>query len=321
MEFEMRTDLQKMSPKVIEYNYGELKEQLSKNLAKYNNLIVEEDGIKEAKADRAALNKLKETIENKRKEVKKQFLKPYENFETSVKEIVGMIQEPIQAIDEQIKVFEELKREKKRQTIKRYYLEIIGEFKELIPIEKVWNSKWLNATYRLDDIEKELKEVVLDVENSLQSIEELNTEFKEQVKDKFFQTLSIQKALQENTRLKEQARKQKELEQKQAERKKAEAELAIQRKAELEALQKEEGQKKETIQIQPSFIQPQPQPKIEPTPVQEQKKSEAQSLQSKVQEQDEEVQEIDFRVWVTKNQKKALRTFLIGNGIKYGKVN
>ena len=69
MEFQIRTDLA-VIPKTIEFNFAEIKKELAGNLEKYQNMVVTEDAIKDAKADRAKLNKLKEAIEKKRKEIK-----------------------------------------------------------------------------------------------------------------------------------------------------------------------------------------------------------------------------------------------------------
>ena len=75
MEFIMKTDLKQM-PDKIEFNYEEMKAEFSKKLVHYNTLVVTEDSIRDAKADKAALNKLKEAIETRRKEIKKTYLLP-----------------------------------------------------------------------------------------------------------------------------------------------------------------------------------------------------------------------------------------------------
>ena len=69
MEFKMLTDLSVL-PQKIEFNFEELKADLIPKLDYYKNLVVSEDGIKEAKADKANLNKLAKAIDDKRKEVR-----------------------------------------------------------------------------------------------------------------------------------------------------------------------------------------------------------------------------------------------------------
>ena len=75
MEFLIKTDLSVM-PEKIDFNFDEMKTELSEKLEKYNALVVTEDSIKDAKSDRANLNKLKTAIDDKRKEIKKLCLAP-----------------------------------------------------------------------------------------------------------------------------------------------------------------------------------------------------------------------------------------------------
>ncbi len=292
MELIIKTDLQAF-PAVIEYNHEELKSELSEQLQKYKNIVVTEDSIKEFKADKANLNRLKTALEDKRKEVKKQCLQPYENFEKNIKELVMLIEEPIKVIDSQLKEIENKKKEEKANEIEKIYYENIGVFEPLVPLSKVFNSKWLNTTYKLNDIISEIKELKIKLESDLQIIEGLNSEFEQQIKDKFFKTLDISKALQENTRLKEFKEKQKMMEQ----------------QKERQVRQFLEQQAKET-QNQKVKVEQQ---KIE----EEQQQIEERQLE---QQSTENLQVLDFRVWVTSMQKMLLKEFLVENNIKYGRV-
>ena len=89
MEFVMGNSLETL-PKTIDFNFEDLKTELGRSLSYYNGLVVTEDDIKSAKDDRAKLNKLREALENKRKEVKKECMAPYTDFENKVKELVGL---------------------------------------------------------------------------------------------------------------------------------------------------------------------------------------------------------------------------------------
>lgn len=102
--------------KAIEWNYEELKAELSQKLEQYKGLVYTEDQIKEAKADRAKLNALATAIDDKRKQIKKQCLQPYEQFEAQIKDLLAVIKEPVALIDSQIKGYEE---EKSKRSLKR----------------------------------------------------------------------------------------------------------------------------------------------------------------------------------------------------------
>ena len=116
MEFVMGNSLEAL-PKTIDFNFEELKTQLASSLELYTGLVVTEDGIKSAKEDRAKLNKLREALETKRKEVKKECMAPYTDFEGKVKELVGLIDKPIAAIDGQLKGYEDKRRSEKREAV------------------------------------------------------------------------------------------------------------------------------------------------------------------------------------------------------------
>jgi hypothetical protein len=189
--------------KPIEFNFDELKQQLTERLKFYNTITYGEDELRTAKTDRAALNKFKDAIETRRKEIKAQCLKPYEEFEKKIKEIVRMIDEPINLIDSQIKVFENKAKEEKRAEILKFYEGNIGDLKDLLPLIKLWNEKWLNATVSMKAVQDEITETITKVKNDLEVISGLKSEFEFQIKDIYLQKLDLSAALQEKTRLEE----------------------------------------------------------------------------------------------------------------------
>lgn len=82
-------------------NLEELRKWLIPKLEFYKSLVVTEDDIKSAKAEKASLNKLKKAIDDKRKEIKKAYLEPYQIIEEECRKLLEMIDEPIKAIDSQ----------------------------------------------------------------------------------------------------------------------------------------------------------------------------------------------------------------------------
>ena len=75
----------------VAWNYEEVKAEVEASLAQYKDRAYTPETIGGAKADRAALNKLADVLAAKRREVKAQYLAPYENFERQCKEVEGMI--------------------------------------------------------------------------------------------------------------------------------------------------------------------------------------------------------------------------------------
>jgi hypothetical protein len=264
----------------IEFNHEEIKAELAIQLKKYDNLVYSESNIKEAKNDRSTLNKFKDAIETRRKEIKKACLKPYEDFESKIKEIVAMIDKPILAIDTQVKTFEQLKKDEKLDGIKQVYADRVGDLAQLVPFDKIYNPRWLNATYKGTDIENEIIDLFTRIDNDLRVIDELQSEYDLQIKDAYLNNFDLTTALQEKTRLEEQAAKM-------AEYKRIENEKHIQMKP-------------EQHEIEEPIIKPDPEP--EPP------------------KQEPAVYQLDFRVWGTREQLSGLQNYLRTNGLKYGKV-
>lgn len=216
MEFVMGNSLAAL-PKTIDFNFEQLKGQLAISLETYTGLVVTEEGIKAAKEDRAKLNKLREALETKRKEVKKECMAPYTDFENKVKELVGLIDKPIAAIDGQLQVFEEQRRQTKREAVQAIYDDTAGELRGLLSFEKVWEDSWYNVGVSLKKIREAITAKEAKVASDLEVLSTVESEFTDAVKLKYLEKMDLSAALAERARLQEQAARLREYEgQKQA---------------------------------------------------------------------------------------------------------
>lgn len=211
MEFVMGNSLEAL-PKTIDFNFEELKTQLASSLELYTGLVVTEDGIKSAKEDRAKLNKLREALETKRKEVKKECMAPYTDFEGKVKELVGLIDKPIAAIDAQLKTYEEQRRSDKRAAVKEIYDETIGTLYPLLPFDKLWRDEWYNTGVSMKKIRDAIIAAEFKAASDLEVLATVESEFAEAVKIKYLEHLDLNEALLERARLQERAKRLREYE-------------------------------------------------------------------------------------------------------------
>jgi ClpP class serine protease len=129
----------------ITFNKAELMGEIKNRVAKYEGVKYGEEEIKEAKGDRATLNKFREAMEDRRKEIKAWWNEPYIRFEKDVKEVLELIDKPIKEIDEQIKGYEERKKEEKKVSIQGIYNASVGVYEELLPLSRILNMKWLKG--------------------------------------------------------------------------------------------------------------------------------------------------------------------------------
>lgn len=188
---------------VIEFNYDDLQQWITEQVQNYQNLVYTDETIKNAKEDRAKLNKFRESIDAARKDVKKRYLEPYENFEAKVKDLLKLIEEPTKAIDTQVKAYEEKTKEAKRIEIESYYNANIGDLATLLSFEKIFNSKWLNATVTMKSVETEIDNIIAKVKFDIATIKDLKSEWELTLLDTYLNTLDISTALREKTRLEE----------------------------------------------------------------------------------------------------------------------
>ena len=189
----------------LSFNFEELKQELKTQLKKYENIVVTDE--LSAKADRATLNKFKKAIEDKRKEVKKEFLKPYEEFELKIKEIVALIDKPIKTIDEQLYTMREIENAKKQEKIIIIYKSLVGDYKDLFSIDKFYDRKWLNKTYKIIDIQKELSEKIEKAKKDFALLKDMKLSNEKEAINEFLNTLSLQNAIEINKKIAEQQEK------------------------------------------------------------------------------------------------------------------
>lgn len=184
--------------KAIEWNYEELKAELSQKLEEYKGLVYTEEQIKEAKADRAKLNALATAIDDKRKQIKKQCLQPYEQFEAQIKDLLAVIKEPVALIDSQIKGYEEEKKQKKLEEVKALFEKLkdaAGEELEFVSFEQMFEDKFLNASLSLKMVETVINNKFNAIKHDINTIAELK-DYAFEATEVYKETLNLNTALE-----------------------------------------------------------------------------------------------------------------------------
>lgn len=184
---------------VIESNFEEIKEALGLQMTAYLELELNEGNIKERKADLATLRKIRKAVDDRRKEVKKTFNKPYEEFESKVKEVLAVIDEPINMIDTGLKGFEEKRVAEKIEHAKAIHAEQVGEFAEYLPFSASYKNTWKNATCSDNEIISDIQEQVVKIKNDLNVIKGLHSEIEEQLLEAYKTTGNLAAVVQKNT--------------------------------------------------------------------------------------------------------------------------
>lgn len=260
--------------KEIKWNNEELKAEIAEKVKDYKNLVYTDNQIKEAKSDRAKLNKLVKALEDKRKEVKKECLQPYEKFESQIKEVIAIVNEPIALIDGQVKEYEEQKKKEKQEQIEKLFEE--KNIFDWLKLEKIFDTKWLNATSSISKIESEIDEKVAKIDAEISTLQSLK-EFSFEAIETYKNCLDLSLAIAEGQRLAD------------IQKRKEEA------KKEEEARKEQAAIEKELPFNEPEVVQIENQQEQEETPV---------------------IYTVSFKAKMTIEQSKALREFCKNSGIE-----
>ena len=194
--------------KAIDFNFDEIKTELVDKVEVYQHVIYMDDNIKDAKSDRAELNRMKKTLNDKRIEIQKEFMKPFDGFKTRIDELIGYIDKAVANVDTQVKEYEAKTKAEKEKTIRERF-DLSNTF-EWLKFEQIFDSKWLNASTSTGTIENEINMILSTIETNLKSLKGLEYEF--EATEQFKRTLSLAEALNENSRLAEIAKKKAEVE-------------------------------------------------------------------------------------------------------------
>ena len=155
-------------PEAIGFNYQELKKYVGEIVAQYAGTVVTEDTIPAAKADLAKLRKADKAINDRRIELEKKYKEPFDRFKAQVDDIRGDLKKAEDAIDHQLKDFDAKAAEEKTERIKALYFE--RDFPAWVPLQTLWNPRWLNKTYQLEDIAAELTERKQKIDSDMQML-------------------------------------------------------------------------------------------------------------------------------------------------------
>ena len=264
-------EIKELAP--VRFNYEDIKKWVTEKTAEYKSVIYTPETISLAKQDRATLNKVSDAINNEKKRIKNELLKPYVDFENKCKELMAIVDDASKTIDKQVKSFEEKEQNEKKVAIKAIFDDYIGDYKDLIMFDLIFNQRWLNKTYTMKKIEEEINHLVVKTSDDIKVLEgQIKDEvILKQVQAFYFSHIADSDCLSSSLKY---------------------GMNVIENNKKLEELKQQQEARKEV------------------------KAASVQQATTK-----EELQVIDFRVWVTQEQKMKIRDFLIQNNIKYGKVD
>ena len=291
IQFEVITDLAVLNPQHIETNFEAVDAYLTEAMEPYTQMVVTEDSIGDAKKTLAQLRKLKDGINSQKIAVKREWMKPYTEYEDKAKQLMSRVEAGISNIDGQVKDYDSRRKEQKLQELKDYFDQKASRYRveEYLDWNLVRNPKWENASFSMEDAENEISGIITRTAGDVDYITGMESPFVAAMLEEYRKCRDLRAVLSLELRLK--ARQEAE------ERKKAERLAETFRESQDES----DG---DVANMEPSpvptaqFIRPieedePPKPKL---------------------------YDLAFKVKVTMQQAHALKAFFAEQGIEYHKI-
>lgn len=196
-------------PQKITFNYEEMKQELEEKVSFYNGLVYTDEEIKQAKADKANLNKLKKALNDERVRLEKEWMKPFDEFKSQVRDLIATIEKPVEAIDTQVKAYEEKQKQDKADEIAQYFDSI--DVPEWLELSSIYDDKWLNASVTMKKVKEAIDSKVAEISSNMEMLSKL-PEFGFEASEVYKTTLDVNKAVSEASRMSEMAKKKAEQE-------------------------------------------------------------------------------------------------------------
>lgn len=316
----------------ISCNFEQVEKAIQDRLAEYKGAVFTEDSKAMAKKHVASLREQKKTFQDNLRDEKKKYMGPWEEFEAQAKKLIAMYDEPIDFINGQVQAFEESRVAKKKDLICQLYDELVPcSLREYIPLNRIYNRKWENATTKEKDIRNEISGAAEKTQKDIAAIGRMDSEAVPKAIEAYRADLDLTEAIsyintyerqkqeilakeQERVRREEEERvRREERERMLAEQRAREEKEAALRRAEMEkqeALRKAEEERAEALR----------QAEAEKSAAVEQAKEEAarEVIDSFIPDDgDEGMQLYEFRMLATAKAKESVCIFMDSIGVEW----
>lgn len=192
---------------IIEDNLDVVEASIRQKLAEYTQVVITKDSIQDGK-ELLDIRKEKKSLDDERKAIKKAWMKPYEVFEARAKKIIDLYDEPVKLINSQLEAYEEDRKAAKRNDIKKIYEFVVKENAELadwLPLEKIYDIKWENATCKDKTIREAMEMAFSQIKVSISTIQSMQSAWEEDALNVLKDTGSLQLAIEKINSLTRQA--------------------------------------------------------------------------------------------------------------------
>lgn len=197
---ELNIEIKDVAPP-IKFDYEGLLKQVQTASEKYETIVYDEEQFSDAKADRATLNKFELALLQARRDTKKRCLEQYDIFEKKINKVIVALAPAKENVEGQIKKVEDEYRFNKAKECQAMYAEIMGEYAQLVPYERLYKEQWLNRTYKAKQIKEDIEYRKNRLVKDLDTISALDSDYTAEIKQVYLETFDIGAALNKNQQL------------------------------------------------------------------------------------------------------------------------
>ncbi len=275
----------------IKTNIDSVLEAVKEKAKEYQDVTKYSGDEKQAKEDRALLRKQKELAKTTLASIQEMWNKPLTDALSGGREILKQFDLAIDSIDTWVKEGEALEKENKRKEIQIYF---DGKDFDLVPLEKFFDSRWLNKTFKMPDIKTEIDGKIKEVYANIKALENIS-EYGTMAKAFYLETLDMASALHRVETMKADAER---LAREKAAREERQRQEQVLQNAAEERREERQTAKEEQIQSLVNEALDLPEPEVKKP----------------------EIIEFTLRFKGTRGQLFKLREYMTANGISYEKI-
>mgnify|MGYP002677841092 CR=1 FL=1 len=238
-----------------------------------------------AKSDKAVLTKAKDAIAEKRKEITKKWNEPLDVFLSEMKALEKDVAAAYDGLNAVVKEAENAEKDDKKRQIEGYW-HTLGF--NVVPLERIFNPKWLNKTFSMTDVMKEVESRIEKITGELATLRSMQDEDSETLQSFYIDTLDLKATLEKGNQLK--------------------ANRAALKAAEEDRKRKEEAERNAQNEAKSAENED------KTAKIDEKQQNPLENRSS-----DEEIMSFKLELYGTRRQLIALRAYIDSNGIKYRK--
>ena len=210
------------------------------------------------------------------------------------------LRKTVALITEKMDEVEEQYREARKAKMEEFYQKYVGDLETLVPFQKTVKEEYYKRAFTDKKLEQAYSDFFDRLQEDIKALEQLPERFRDKALLRYVEDFSLSAALQEGKRLEELDKLVEERRKQQEEEREA---RRIEENRQLEVAR--EAQQQQKIDVKQEPVQKE-EPKAE--------------IPQEPQKPQEEVFQMDFRVWGTREQIMGIRQYLIDNHVKFGKV-